>query len=613
MQPPRGLWIVFAIIALAGTIAISAGPPLAEHEAIVGQIARNTLQTGNWLVPYCIGTPFIIKPPLAPWVAAISAMLLPPDAATGLPVSAMAARLPSLLLTALTVLLLYFASRDMFGRRTAWLTAFIYATTVGAWLFAVNATAEAMLTFFAAWAFIEFWWAQQASHPARRRLHLLRFYVALGLAMLAKGPMPLSVVALPIAIYWWCERPLRILAAGGPSKFVAGVNFGLRNAPRRLLDALRRLGLWWGIPIFLLMFLPWMLYVASRDPLAWSIWDVEYVHRLRGDYPGIEKAPGAWYYLPLLFGMMIPWALSLPEALASPFLAAYRSNRRALTFAWFWVVASVVLMSLMKFKKPYYVLPALPGCALLLTPVLARFFDAHRDISLKLARAAVWIMALTMVAGAAVGGWITFHKYPDAWSTTLSRWAIPICVALCIVGYAGAGRLFIARRGHASLMSIGLTTVAVFAIGWCVFAPVLDDSTEATELANQLKAHGIPQDAPIWVANRPDTRFVFYGRLPIKPLVDPYRLVAQDGGTWDDDKHKEKVAGMMYDMLREDDLVCILMDRGQSEKFMRYYEPRAIELFSIDRGKPGETRDDLVVLTNRGAASRPAATAMKRP
>ena len=50
-------------------------------------------------------------------------------------------------------------------------------------IYAVNATAEALLTVFCTWAFAEFWWSRQAASAGGRWLHLLLFYLALGLAM----------------------------------------------------------------------------------------------------------------------------------------------------------------------------------------------------------------------------------------------------------------------------------------------------------------------------------------------------------------------------------------------------------------------------------------------
>src|SRR5947207_6330251 len=114
-------WMLLACAA-AAVVVLIAGPPLGEHETIVALIARQTLQTGEWLVPHCLDTAFLLKPPGTPWAVAAVSRILPWDAATGLPVTALTARLPSMLATVLTIVVLHAFSRRAFGRRSAWIT-----------------------------------------------------------------------------------------------------------------------------------------------------------------------------------------------------------------------------------------------------------------------------------------------------------------------------------------------------------------------------------------------------------------------------------------------------------------------------------------------------------
>src|SRR5262249_51794439 len=155
----------------------------------------------------------------------------------------------------------------------------------------------------------EFWWFCRATDPKGRIGHLVRFYTALGLAMLAKGPMPLVVVVIPLGMWWWCHQPGEIITRRG----VTSIPFALRHAARMIWPrtrlALTRMGLWWGIPLFLLMFVPWMIAVSERVPYFWPLWKYEYLDRVTGDYPG-AKGDGVFYYVPRALGLMLPWALS---------------------------------------------------------------------------------------------------------------------------------------------------------------------------------------------------------------------------------------------------------------------------------------------------------------
>src|SRR3954452_11645500 len=72
-------------------------PLLDPDEPVYGQIAREMVQTGNWLTPHLAGKPWFDKPPLFYWAEAASMLALGP--------TELAARLPSAVAALLLVLL----------------------------------------------------------------------------------------------------------------------------------------------------------------------------------------------------------------------------------------------------------------------------------------------------------------------------------------------------------------------------------------------------------------------------------------------------------------------------------------------------------------------------
>lgn len=594
----RGLgWALLIGWTLLGIGSLTMGPALGDHEVIVAQIARQTLGSGNWLVPQYLDAPFLVKPPLTPWLIAVFSGFLPHNAANGLPVTELGARLPSLLATLLTIVVVFRLARSMFERRTAWIAAFVCATAVGTMLYAVNATAEAMLTLFSTWAFAEFWWSRQAKTKPGRLAHQLRFYVALGLGMLAKGPMPLIVVCVPIAIWWWGERPTRLTASLGFAASPRAMFVGVRSAWPRLQTALTQLGLWWGVPLFLLFFVPWMILVGRQQSYAWSLWSYEYLDRVRGDYPGADSE-SYFYYIPIFFGMVIPWCLSLPEALVAPFLRVYRRNAKPLFFAWFWVIGGFVLLSLMSFKKSYYVLPLLPGCALSLAPVLDRLFFGEAAAPGRRTRWAVGSI-IAIFLGILIGGGFVLHdKYSWVFEGRV-EYAIIACALLALIGVVSACVLFIRSRRGWSLGVVGATSLCVFAIVWCGVGPSLGNAHDSIALVEAARSAGMPADAPLhWASNRPDGRVAFYGGQSLHHVIDFYELIAEQGESDSREDLWMAAADKAEALLAAREPAYVVFQRGHWDMFAMMYKPAARELCCVDRPPSGSDDHDWVVVSN---------------
>lgn len=582
---------------------------MGDHEVIVAQTARQSIESGDWVVPQYLDTPFLVKPPLPAWLVGGTSKLASTvwtvlrGTIEGDLVTAVTARLPSVVATILTILVLYRLGSTMFGRRTGFIAAFVYACSLGTLLYAFNATAEALLTFFCTWAFAEFWWAHTARTPASKRWHMLLFYAAFGLAMLAKGPMPLMLVATPIAAWWWLHRPMRLLAAGGARSAGSAVKLGALDAWPRLRTALTSLGLWWGIPVFLLMFVPWMFAAASRTPYAWDLWHYEYLDRLKGEYPGCESGQYE-YYLPRLFGLMTPWLLSLPEALAAPFLQRYRSDRKPLLFAWFWVVCGVVLMSMMSFKKVYYIVPVLPGCALLLAPVLREFFFRISTASPRFRRTVFYTILGIWAAGWSAMWFVAKAKYPEIWTGRLAAYS-PVFVVFLVAAVAVVGWAFLRDRRLVSFLTLGVTSVVAFTGVWCVVGARLDNLDDPLELVDKLRLHGIDRQAKVyWAGNRPDGRVTFYGKQPIRQILDPYKLVSEHEMVHNNSELVEYVGSHIVELLNSAEPIFVVFQRDQVAAIRMYYEPDPPmhELFSVDRGHLGHDEDDWVVVTNEARA-----------
>ncbi len=585
------IWLLLALVSLLG------GPALGDHEVIVAQIARQSIETGDWVVLRYLDTPFLVKPPLSPWLVALASMILPHDAVTGHAVSALSARLPSTIATIGTIWLVFALGRSMFGRRVGALCAFAYATSFGALLYAFNATAEALLTFFCTWAFAEFWWATTSFVRGRRRWHLIRFYVALGLSMLAKGPMPLAVVCVPIAVWWWGHGAGKVLARGGVHAIGRALKrFGIELWPRLRL-ALTSLGLWWGVPLFLLVFLPWMFAVSRRETYFWDLWRYEYLDRFEGRYPGSREGK-AYYYIPIIFGFAMPWALSLPHAVVTPFLRSLRAHHKPLSFAWYWAIVGIAVMSAMSFKKPYYVLPATPAIALLLGPVLDQLFVSGR-LNARRAKVAAYA-ALAIFTIGCVSGWFLGDKlYPEAWTSFVKIASIGAVLVL-LAAFVWAAQSFLANRRVLSLAIVGYSGLIVFTLAWHWVGPAASNIEMPMKVVQGLADAGVPLDAELyWAANRPDGRVLFYGQRQVRQVVDPYKLIVEKREQVASGSDLRQMVGdEICSLLEKTTPVYVVLQREDFTTLVKLLKAQAKELFSVDRGAIGRDDDDWVIGTN---------------
>ncbi len=214
----RLLVLLLAAMLLLRLATLGAYPLMDTSEARYGEIARVMLVTGNWITPQEIpGTPFWAKPPLYAWFSTASIGVLG--------VNEFALRLPSLLCAIVVALLsAHWAASLASGRprgQPLWaglLAAALLSTAPGFFTAAgavmtdpsLAACTTAMLAAF----------HQVALRGSRAALWRYGFFVAIGLGMVAKGPVVLLYGGLPIALWTLWQRRLGAVWAALP--WIAG-------------------------------------------------------------------------------------------------------------------------------------------------------------------------------------------------------------------------------------------------------------------------------------------------------------------------------------------------------------------------------------------------------
>jgi 4-amino-4-deoxy-L-arabinose transferase-like glycosyltransferase len=329
---------------LLASFELGLRPLYSPAEPRFALIAREMLRSGDWVQPRLGGVRHYEKPPLAYWAIAGAFALFGETEA--------AARAPSAAAYVGTCALVFLAGRELAGVGTATASALIYATTIGSFLFARDASSDSMFVFFCT---LSLFGLARALCRERDRLASVLFFGGMALAASTKG---LTGFLFP---------SLAAVAVG-------------RLGPKPGL--LRRL---WSLPgamVAAAVFLPWHAMLAWRDPSFLSLYvlDAHFRRFLNARQYG-EFVPSSLlaFWLATLF-WFCPWALFLPQALRSA-LRSW-SPQRALPILWAGVV--IGFFSVTPARLEDYGLPALPALALLVGSRWAEPLGSHRPWGLEI-------------------------------------------------------------------------------------------------------------------------------------------------------------------------------------------------------------------------------------
>ncbi len=344
-----GRWSVALGCALLLFPGLGRLPLLDPDEGRYARTAQEMIERGDFVVPHLDGEPRLQKPVLFYWleIAAFEALGFTESAA----------RLPSALAGAGTLLWLYAFARPRAGERTALLACAILATTPLFLALSRAATTDMTLAFlvFGATASLH----AGIVEPVRRPLHLWAGGICLGLGLLTKGPVALLV-------------PLLVVGTGAAAR---------RRAP--ITVAGRAVFVSW---IFVAVALPWAALLIHR--VGWEsaleIWRREALERIT---TGVDHPEAAGYLLLTAPVTFFPWSAFVPLAL----LAALKDWRKGAGFEPLlvaWAVGPFLFWTLSRGKLDSYLLPSAPAVALLVASALGERAAGQRAL-----RWGAWLLA----------------------------------------------------------------------------------------------------------------------------------------------------------------------------------------------------------------------------
>jgi 4-amino-4-deoxy-L-arabinose transferase-like glycosyltransferase len=406
------LLFVSAAAVLAGQLSLDLFTMDDLREA---EVAREMLETGDFLIPQLAGRPFVEKPPGFQILLALSYQ------AAGGP-SVPAARLLSASFALLALLATYLLGRRVGGPQAGAMSAVLLASSALFCRVAHTVLLDNALVASLAWALYLGWSALvEGDVPKKRRLYAAAL-ACVGVSFLFKGFV-------------------------GPA--IAGAGFvgalGATGRWRELRHLLRPA----AIAAFLAPISVWVIPFVLRAPreLLYEFFISNHLGRALQAY---ESHARPWYfYATTLWAKFLPGSLLLPFAVR----AAWRERRlprgQASIFILFTALGALLLLSVSRAKDNVYLLPIYPALAVLVGVRAAAWLSGPGrswPVGLGFAGAA-------LALGAAVlGGPLLADRWTPA--TAWATLALGLGLAAGILALRNADR---ASAGAAAGMFLGMT------------------------------------------------------------------------------------------------------------------------------------------------------------
>jgi 4-amino-4-deoxy-L-arabinose transferase len=394
-KPTLALIGLFVLIYL---VPLNARPLAVPDETRYGEIPREMIARGDWVVPRICGIRYFEKPVLGYWANAVSILLFGENP--------FGVRFPSAAAAGLSALVVFFLVRRFGGgsSREAPLAAAAQLTFAETFAVGTFSVLDGLLALWLTAAMACFFMVHNAETRARKNGFLLLFGAFLGLAFLTKGFLAFALPVVAILPFMIWERRWRELF--------------------RIV--------WLPMLAAVLVTLPWALAIARREPDFWPyfFW-VEHVQRFLSSTGGQHPQP-FWFFVPVIVLGAIPWSFLFPSAAIG--LRTTGGGHSLYRFAICWLVFPFIFFSASEGKLATYILPCFVPLAVLLAAGLDRYLDAGRrrafDFGALTLAAVTALAAVALFANQVYGvGGVKPYGSSEAWKWVLVIAGLFFCTA----------------------------------------------------------------------------------------------------------------------------------------------------------------------------------------
>jgi len=469
-----------------------------NDEAKYTQIAREIVASGEILTLTYDGRPWFVHPPLSFWLQALVGKLFGFTEFT--------ARIWTAIFGAIGVGLTYLFGRTLFTERVGLWSAVILATMFQYFVQSRLVVFDPILVTFMLLSLYCFYQGLVRSSPnsstgvrvptphapegIARRSYLWGFAWA-GLATLTKGPVGLLLPAITFVTFL---------------------------AIRHRLSWVRRIPLWQGFGLYLLIGGTWYVVEAIRHGYPFIVRVIGYYtfYRFLGPVEG-QSGP-VYYYIPVLLLGAFPWTGFLYP------MAAYhasRLDRDPSLLVLLWPAVVFTFYSIAGTKLPNYILPIYPLVAIGIASTWEAFLQNPREHRRKMAVGAAFNLLAALIVFVEVAFFARW-KYPEEFARLGG--SLLVLAAVLFLGLLLAAGALLLHREKWSFFLVPATMLVAMVVLVTAVLPQVEAMRPIPPLARRIQAE-VPSGEPVVALMSEVPSLRYYLDRPVEWIADPDRFL----------------------------------------------------------------------------------------
>ena len=481
--------VIFLFMWRLGDIVI-----IDESAAAYARIAREVLQTKDWITLHFNGQAWFDKPPLCIWLTALSIKFLG--------MNEFAFRFWHILFGVGGIVVTYVVAKELFDQRTAFLSSLILATAVQYFYQVRSPLQDIPLTFFIALSLCFFLFFIKRE----RFLFLYLFWLSVSLAVLTKGLVGVVLPGLIVAFYIIFAKKLVLLSKR---------SFWIHSVL--------------GLLIFLALAAPWHIleYIRHGKDFITQYFTIRTFGRYLYPVDSASDIPDPkWLYLPEILVFFLPWSVFLPFALISALKKLFGKSFSSL-FVLLWFITILCFFSFSSgVKMPRYTLPLFPALAILVGNLWRDYLENFEN---RFLRGGMFFSSLILLISiiplfASIG-----FILPRLWLPSEYEPYLPIAIPFLVsfgLGIVFSGALLVLRKRRSSFVAFVVTALISYGVLFSLGANYINTILPTKDLAYELKTIINPEDRLACYRYFARSSFILYADHSAKSIDDPNTLLS---------------------------------------------------------------------------------------